>query len=97
MHIGLLRLSLRLPGNDNLKGKRRVVHSVVSRLRTKFNVSVAEVDHMDSWQRITLGVTCVSNDGRHVNSMISSVVRFVEKTHGEIEILDYEIEILDGP
>ncbi len=97
MHIGLLRLSLRLPGNDNLKGKRRVVHSVVSRLRTKFNVSVAEVDHMDSWQRITLGVTCVSNDGRHANSMISSVIRFVEKTHGEIEILDYEIEILDGP
>ena len=97
MHIGLLRLSLRLPGNDNLKGKRRVVQSVVSRLRTKFNVSVAEVDHMDSWQRITLGVTRVSNDGRHANSMIYSVIRFVEKTHGEIEILDYEIEILDGP
>ncbi|MEE9284336.1 MAG: DUF503 domain-containing protein [Dehalococcoidia bacterium] len=96
MHIGVCRLSLRIPGNDNLKGKRRAIHSLASRIRSKFNVSIAEIEDLESWQRITLGVTCVSNDGRHANSMISNVVRYVEKIRGEVEILDYEVEILDG-
>ena len=96
MHVGVCKLSLRLPGNDNLKGKRRVIHSLTSRIRSKFNVSVAEIDDQDSWQRMTIGVSCVSNEGRHTNSVLSSVVRYVEKIRGEVEILDYELEILEG-
>ncbi len=96
MHVGVCKLILRLPGNDNLKGKRRAVHSLAARIRAKFNVAIAEVDDLDSWQRITMGVTCVSNDGRHANAMISNVVRFVERAGGEAELVDYEVEIVDG-
>ena len=96
MHVGVCKLTLRLPGNDNLKGKRRVIHSLVSRVTSKFNVAVAEVDDQDSWQRITLGIAVVSNEGPHANSMLSNVVRYVEHIGGEVELLDYEIEILEG-
>lgn len=96
MHVGVCKLTLRLPENDNLKGKRRAIHSLASRIRSKFNVAVAEVDDQESWRIITLGVTCVSNDGRHANSMISNVVKFVERSSGEIEMLDYEVEIMEG-
>ena len=96
MHIGLLRLSMRLPGNDNLKGKRRVVQSVVSRLRTKFNVAVAEVDHNDLWQRLTIGVCCVSNDTAHVHEMMSKIVSFVEEFSGDLVLLDYQTEVISG-
>ena len=96
MHIGICRLFLRLPGNDNLKGKRRTIHSISSRVCAKFNVSLAEIEDQDSWQRITLGLSCVSNDPRHANSMISNVVRYIERISGEAEVVDYELEIIDG-
>ncbi len=96
MHVGVCKLVLSIPGNDNLKGKRRAVQSLLTRIRAKFNVAIAEVDALDSWQRATLGLTCVSNDGRHVNSMISSVVQFIGREGGEIELEDYEMEIIDG-
>ena len=97
MQIGAAKVILRLPENDNLKGKRRVLHSLTARLREKFNVAVAEVDSQDQWQTITLGITCVSNDGRHANSMISNVVSYLERISEDAELLDYEVEVLDGP
>ena len=96
MHIGAAKIVLRLPENDNLKGKRRVIQSVTSRLREKFNVAVAEVDSLDAWQTITLGVICVSNDGRHANSMISNAMDYLEKITAGLEVLDVQVEILDG-
>ena len=97
MHIGVSRITLRLPENDNLKGKRRATRSITSRLRQKFNVSVAEVDDLDQWKTVTLGISCVSNDSRHANSMISNAVQYLQGIRGDLELLDYEVEILDGP
>ena len=97
MHVGAARVILRLPENDNLKGKRRVVRSITSRLREKFNVSVAEIDDLDQWQTLTIGICCVSNDGRHANSSISNVIQYLEKITSGLELLDIEVEILDGP
>ena len=97
MHVGITRVPFRLAENDNLKGKRRVVRSLTTRLRQKFNVSVAEVDDLDQWKTVTLGISCVSNDSRHANSMISNAVEYLEKISGGLELLDYEVEILDGP
>ena len=96
MHIGICTVSLRLHGNDNLKGKRRAIHSIVDRVRSKFNVAIAEVDDHEAWQRITLGLACVSTDKRHANSMLSNVVQYITRVRGEIELLDYEIEIIEG-
>ncbi len=94
MNVGICRVSFRLPENSSLKGKRRVVKSITARIRSKFNVSVAEVDDHDLWQRATLGICCVSNDKRYTNEVLSKVVDLIVDGRFEAEILDYEIEIL---
>ena len=83
-----------MPENSSLKGKRQVLKSITARVRNKFNVSVAEVDNHDRWQLATIGICCVSNDNRYTNEVLSKVVDFVINAHFEVEILDYEIEIL---
>lgn len=94
MHVGICRIRFRLPENLSLKGKRRVLKSITTRVGSKFNVSVAEVDDQDLWQLATLGISCVSNNKRHANQVLSRVVDFITNSRFEIEILDYEIEIL---
>ena len=94
MNVGVCRLSLRLPVNSSLKGKRRVIKSITSRVKNKFNVAVAEVDNEDVWQLATLGICCVSNNKRHTNEILSKIVDFIINSHFDIEILDYEIEIV---
>ncbi len=96
MHVGVCRVWLRVPGNQGLKGKRKVAHSIISRIRNKFNVAVAEVEDNDLWQRLTLGISCVSNDGRHANEILSKVVRHIEETREDVELLDYEVELVSG-
>jgi uncharacterized protein YlxP (DUF503 family) len=94
MHVGVCRIKLRLPENLSLKGKRQVLKSIITRVRNKFNVSVAEVDDQDLWQLATIGICCVSNNSRQTNEVLSKVVDFVTKGRFEVEILDYELEIL---
>ena len=94
MTVGMCKIGLRIPENLSLKGKRQVVKSVVARIRNKFDVAVAEVDDNDLWQVATIGVCCVSNDKRHANQILSRVVDFVVNSHFDVEILDYEIEII---
>ncbi len=94
MHVGVCRIRFRLPENGSLKGKRRVLKSIISRVANKFNVSVAEVDNQDLWQLATLGISCVSNDKRHTNEVLSKVVDYIIDSRFEVEVLDYEIEIL---
>ena len=94
MNVGVCKIRLRLPENLSLKGKRQVLKSIVHRVENKFNVSVAEVDDNDLWQLATLGICCVSNDKRHTNEVLSKVVDSIVNGRFEVEILDYEIEIL---
>lgn len=94
MHVGVCSIQFRLPENLSLKGKRQIVKSITSRVSAKFNVSVAEIDDHDFWQMATIGVSCVSNDKRHANEVLSRVVQFITDNRFEIEVLGYEIEIL---
>jgi hypothetical protein len=55
---------------------------------------VAEVDDQQLWQLATLGVCCVSNDSRYTNEVLSKVADFIINGRFEVEILDYEIEVL---
>ena len=96
MHVGVCRLTAHLPEAASLKAKRQVARSLTTRLRNQFNVGVAEVDDHDLWQRLTLGVCCVSNDSAHANEMLSKVVSFVETLRGDLVLLDYETEIISG-
>jgi len=94
MNVGVCRISLRLPENLSLKGKRRVLKSIITRVRNKFNVAMAEVDDHELWQLATLGICCVSNNKRYTNEVLSKVVDFIVNGRFDVEILDYEIEIL---
>jgi uncharacterized protein YlxP (DUF503 family) len=94
MNVGVCRVHLHLPENVTLKGKRQVLHSILSRVRNKFNVSIAEVDNNDLWQIATIGICCVSNDSRHTNEILSKIVDFISNSRFEAELLDYDIEIL---
>jgi len=96
LHIGVCRISAHLPVATNLKEKRQVVRSLTARLRNRFNVAVAEVDHNDLWQRVTIGVCCISNDTPHAHEMMSKIVSFVEEFSDDLVLLDYETELITG-
>ena len=94
MNVGVCRIRLRLPENTSLKGKRQVLKSITARVGNKFNVSIAEVDDNDFWQVATLGICCVSSDKQHANEVLSKVVSFIVYGRSDVEILDYDIEII---
>lgn len=94
MNVGVCRIGLRLPENMSLKGKRRVLKSITSQLRNRFNVAVAEVDDNELWQLATLGVCCLSNDKRYTNEVLSKVAASIANGRFDVEMLGYEIEIL---
>ena len=96
MHIGVCRIMLHLPDSVSLKDKRRVARSLSARIRNTFNVAVAEVADQELWQRLTLAVCCVSTDSAHANEMVSKVVVFIEESRQDLELLDYQTEIISG-
>ena len=77
MVVGVSQIAFSLPGNDSLKGKRSIVRRIVDRTRAKFNVAVAEVDALDLHRRAVIGVSVVSNDVRHANSMLDHIGSFM--------------------
>jgi uncharacterized protein len=95
MNVGVGKVFLRIPENMDLKGKRQVLKSITGKISHKFEVAVAEVGDNDSWQLATIGFCCISNNKRFSNQVLSKVVAFIENSHFDIEILDYEIEIID--
>jgi len=96
VHVGVCRLTLYLPDSQSLKIKRQVARSITAKIRNQFNVAVAEVEDNELWQRLTLGVCCVSNDSSHANEVLSRVVSFVEEARGDLQLLDYNTEIISG-
>ncbi|HKZ07735.1 MAG TPA: DUF503 domain-containing protein [Methylomirabilota bacterium] len=86
-------VELHLPDVGSLKGKRHALKGLKEKLRQRFELSVAEVDHQDLWQRATLALAYVSGDSRHANEVISKAVDFIEDnldgyiTNVEVEIL----------
>jgi uncharacterized protein YlxP (DUF503 family) len=92
--IGVCQLELLLHGNSSLKGKRQVLKSIVQRARQRFNISIAEVEDQDLWQKAVLGICAVSNDRQRINSILDQVVSFVENTN-LAELTDSQIEIMN--
>ena len=96
MNVGVAKITLRLSGSFSLKDKRRVVNSVRDRVRSKFNVAVAEVDQNDVWQVAVIGITCVSNNVRHADQTLDNVLEFIESDRPDAEVIDCEMETLTG-
>lgn len=78
MFVGVCRLTLHLAGNKSLKGKRRIVRSIVDRTRAKFNVSVAEVSQNDVLKSAVIGMAVIGNESGHVDSMLARLTSYVE-------------------
>ncbi|NLL19581.1 MAG: DUF503 domain-containing protein [Clostridia bacterium] len=93
MLAGLCSIELHLEGVTSLKEKRRIIKSLIQRIHNRFNVSVAEVEYQDYWQRAKLGVACVSNESKHICHVLQQVVNFINRCP-EVDLADYSIEIL---
>ncbi|MGE0456517.1 MAG: DUF503 domain-containing protein [Vicinamibacteria bacterium] len=93
MVIGLLRLELHFPGARSLKDKRQLLRSLETRVRNRFNVSVAEVEHQDLWQRATLAVVGVNTDHAHLEKALQGALAEAERV-GDLQVLDASTEIL---
>jgi uncharacterized protein YlxP (DUF503 family) len=78
MFVAVARVTLDIPQAGSLKAKRQVLRRVSDRVKARFNVSVAEVDDQDLWQRATLAMAVVGNDRRHVNEMMDKILQYVE-------------------
>lgn len=91
MTVGVIRLFISINEAGSLKEKRQIIKSIKDRMKSRFNVSVSEVEHNDIWKNAVLGVACVSNDNRHVDSTMNSIVNFVEND-GRVLLLDYSTE-----
>jgi uncharacterized protein len=93
MSVGVATLELFIPEANSLKSKRSVLKSMLDGLRNKFNVSAAEVDHLDKWQRATVGIACVSNSQPFSNEMLNKAVDWIEMNPrvnvGRVEIEFY--------
>ncbi len=78
MHILLLEIDLHIPSAHSLKDKRSSIKSIVDRLRTQYNVSVAEVDHQDKWQLATLAVVTVCTLRNRTEETMNRVLNEIE-------------------
>jgi len=94
MVVGTLRVEFHLHDNQSLKGKRKVVRSMVDKVKHKFNAAVAEIGSNDKWQKIELGISTVGNDRRHIDSSLNNILLYLESLY-LAEIVDSETEIFN--
>jgi len=91
--VGLCTVELFIPGSQSLKDKRQVLLSLKDRLREKFNLSVAEVDGQDLWQKAVLGLACEANEGRYVNQVCDQALNLIRNVPA-VEIVQSRVELL---
>lgn len=93
MVVGILSVTIDIPGADSLKDKRQVLKSLLEHLRQKFGVSAAEVAENDSWRRAVLGVACVSNDVKSANRVLDKAADYVE-SNPAVSVVSIELEFV---
>lgn len=93
MIIGVCWVDLRVLGAQSLKDRRRIIKSIKDRLKNAYNVSIAEVGSLDTWQRAELGFACVGNDQTRIQRVLSTLVDRL-RMEPEISLIDYSIEVL---
>ena len=94
MVIGACTVELHIPGNGSLKGKRSVLKPLLSRLHREFNLATAEVGSNDVWQSAEVALVTVANDPGRVHAVLERVVRWIDTHCHNVQVVDWEIEIL---
>jgi len=93
MIVGVCTVELFISESRSLKDKRQVLHSLKDRLHEKFNLSVAEVDGHDLWQKAVLGMACVANEGSHVNQVLEQALNLI-RSMPAVEVVRTQLELL---
>ncbi len=93
MVIGICTVEIYIPNSGSLKGKRQVIKSIKDRIRQNYNVSVAEIDGHDLWQRVVIGMACVGVEKRYINGVLDKIVDSLQSNHS-VEVMKYHIEFI---
>lgn len=94
MIVGVARVDLELVDIGSLKDKRSIVKPIVLKVMNKFNIHAAEVDDLDSHDSAVIGLVLCGNDQRHVNSVLSKAVDWIENHQFEAHVADIEMEFM---
>jgi len=92
MLVGLYQIELFIPDSGSLKSKRFVLKSLKDKIRAKFNVSVAEVEDNELWQRAVLGVAMVSNERKFIDQVMTQIFNLVEQDD-YVQITNQHLEV----
>jgi uncharacterized protein len=91
MIVAAARLTMIIPDNDSLKGKRKVVKSLIEKARHKFDAAIAEVGDNDLWQKAQVGIALVGNDPQLLETRMQQIMKFIENQY-VVEIIDSQME-----
>lgn len=94
MHIAILQLKINIPQALNLKNKRKVVNSLMQKLKNKFNITIAEIANNDAWQLATIGIASVSNDAQYLQQVMNKLLDMIDEMQGDFYLMDHQLEII---
>ena len=78
MIAGMMTAQIHMQGINSLKQNRGIVKSLIGRLKSRFNISIAEVDHQDNKNGAVVGISVVSNDSRFINQQFDKIIDFMQ-------------------
>jgi uncharacterized protein YlxP (DUF503 family) len=93
MVVGLLILDIIIPGSNSLKEKRLALKSIKDKVGNRFNVSIAEIDFQDKWQRTKLGIVQIGNDYGYIDKNLQTVFNLIDQSN-LVEIVQHNLEYL---
>jgi uncharacterized protein YlxP (DUF503 family) len=93
MNIALMQVEFFLADSHSLKEKRMILKSLKDRIHNSFNVSVAEINDCEKWQRATLAFSTIGNSRKYLDKSLGHLVEFLRKQRS-LEIIDYQTEFL---
>lgn len=93
MIVGTCEIKLMIFESNSLKDKRQIIKSIIGKIQSRYNVSIAEIGLNDSWKTSIIGFACVTNDSAHANQIIYKIIKFIDGD-SRVEILEHNIEIL---
>ena len=88
MLIGICEISLYLPNSNSLKDKRSILAGYINSLKKRYNISIAEIDKKNSWKKSIIGIACINDSRRLIDSVMEKIISDTE-TQPEIQLIDY--------
>ena len=94
MTVGILTLYIHLPGCTSLKEKRQRLKPLLARLHREYNISAAEMGHLDAWQEAVLACALVSNDAGYIQRSLQSIANWVKINWPDVSLMDDQMELI---